>query len=217
MRQLAAEPSQRYEILGTAFELNLLGPFNVYNAALAAACADMLGVPLSTSAKALRSFSAVAGRMQEIPTGKNFRVFVDYAPEPAGMENALKTVSRLPHKRLIHVFGSTGGHRDSSKALEFGKISAKLSDVIIITNDDVYDTDPEEIAKNIEFGIKNYELWKGTYEKILDRSAAIQRALTIAQSGDVVIFTGKGNEKFLVLPGNKRIGWDEAEEIKKML
>jgi UDP-N-acetylmuramoyl-L-alanyl-D-glutamate--2,6-diaminopimelate ligase len=115
------------------------------------------------------------------------------------------------------VFGSTGGHRDVAKRFEFGKISAATADYIIIANDDVYDSNPQEIAENVESGIKQCELWQGKYEKILDRRAAIRRALEIAQPKDIVIITGKGSEQFLVLPGNKRINWDEREVVREEL
>ena len=121
------------------------------------------------------------------------------------------------------MFGSTGGHRDVAKRFEFGKISAQFADYIIITNDDVYDSDPEEIAKNIVLGIKEVQSEKRraqNIETVLDRRQAIHRTLAMAGAGDIVIITGKGSEQFLVLPGNKRIEWDERgvvrEELKKL-
>ena len=158
--------------------------------------------------------------MENVPNNRGLNIIVDYGCEPASFLAALKAASDLPHGRLIHVFGSTGGHRDVSKRFEFGKISAEVSDYIIVTNDDVYGSDPEEIAGNIELGIKNYELRKPEYEIVLDRRDAIARALLIAKKNDTVLITGKGSEQFLVLPGNKRIAWDEVsvvnEEMQKL-
>jgi len=199
-----------------AFVLPLTGEFNAYNAGLAAAAAEHLGVNLHASAQALKNFSGSAGRMEEIKAGQNFRVFVDYAPEPAGMEAALKAVANLPHNRIIHVFGSTGGHRDIKKRFEFGTISARFADEIFITNDDVYDSDPAKIAGDVETGILQAGAGK-KHQTILDRKTAIAAALGDAKAGDIVIITGKGSEQFLVLPGNKRIFWDEREVVKKAL
>ncbi len=204
----------------TAFRVPVAGVFNAANAALASAIAEALGVGIELSAKALQSFSGAAGRMEELETRVGFRVFVDYAPEPAAMQAALKAVNGMPHKRILHVFGSTGGHRDVAKRAEFGRISARMSDIIIITNDDVYETDAEIIAQNIQEGISEVlpPLRKVKEVKtILDRKAAIGYALSIAREGDIVIITGKGSEQFLVLPGNKRIEWDEREEVKAAL
>jgi len=35
--------------------------------------------------------------------------------------------------------------------------------------------------------------------------------------GDLILITGKGSEQFLVLPGNKRISWDEVSVVKEEL
>lgn len=200
----------------TAFVLPLAGEFNAYNAGLAAATAEVLGVSLLTSAEALKDFTGSAGRLEEVKAGQNFRVFVDYAPEPAGMETALKAITALPHQRILHVFGSTGGHRDVGKRFEFGKISAKYADEIFVTNDDVYDSDPQKIAEDIQVGIKQV-LPDKKHQIILDRKTAIAAALGEAKAGDIVIITGKGSEQFLVLPGNKRIAWDEREVVRVAL
>jgi UDP-N-acetylmuramoyl-L-alanyl-D-glutamate--2,6-diaminopimelate ligase len=202
------------------FALKVLGEFNILNASLAAAAAKALGVPLADSASALASFSGALGRMQEIPNPLGLKIIVDYAPEPAAMLAALKSVSGLPHKKIIHVFGSTGGHRDVKKRFEFGEISAAYADEIVITNDDVYDSDPEKIAEDILSAIKKskrYTLNAVRSQTILDRRQAIQYALNSAQPGDTVLLTGKGSEQFLVLPGNKRIDWDEAAVVHKLV
>jgi UDP-N-acetylmuramoyl-L-alanyl-D-glutamate--2,6-diaminopimelate ligase len=209
--------SSEFEVSGVPFVLNLLGSFNAQNAAMAAACAVMLGVDLKKSAEALLGFKTMRGRMEEVPNQRGFQIIVDYGCEPVSFKAALESVSLIPHNRLIHVFGSTGGHRDVAKRFEFGKISAGFADEIIITNDDVYDSDPQAIAKNIELGIRNYELRKPKYEIILDRREAIAKALSIAQQNDIVLITGKGSEQFLVLPENKRIDWDEVVVVREEL
>ncbi len=207
-----------FVIDSTQFALNLFGTFNVTNALLAVEMAHQIGVPLEESAAALARFNKVPGRMEVVPSTKGFTVIVDYAPEPAGMQASLSAVNAMPHNKIIHVFGATGGHRDSSKRFEFGKISAELADTIIITNDDVYNTDPQEIARNIQTGIDQAGNKKASEVKtILDRKEAIKYALSIAQPKDIVIITGKGSEQFLVLPDNHRIAWDEREVVKELL
>jgi len=52
---------------------------------------------------------------------------------------------------------------------------------------------------------------------VLDRRAAIVRVLSLAQTGDLVLITGKCSEQFLVLPGNKRIEWDEVSVVTEEL
>jgi UDP-N-acetylmuramoyl-L-alanyl-D-glutamate--2,6-diaminopimelate ligase len=216
-QDLSVSSPVSFRVGDTGFTLALPGKFNAYNALLAAACAAEFGVPLEVSARALEEFARIEGRMEEVAGEREFKVFVDYAPEPAGMTSALMALKQMPHRRIIHVFGSTGGHRDVAKRFEFGQISAGIADIIIITNDDVYDSDPREIALNIESGIKKCSSWKGQYQIVLDRRQAIGSALAMARAGDLVIITGKGSEQFLVLPGNKRIPWDDRQVVKEEL
>ena len=209
-----------FEISNENFVINLPGEFNKYNALLAAGCANTLGVSFKESAQALKTFTSIRGRMEPVENNLGLKIYVDYGCEPASFRAALIAAKQIPHGKLIHVFGSTGGHRDASKRFYFGKTSAELSDEIIITNDDVYDSDPQEIASNIESGIKDSFGDKRVvkhYEIVLDRSLAIRRALQRAVAGDLVLITGKGSEQFLVLPKNKRIEWDDVGAVKQEL
>ncbi len=206
-----------FSLMELPFWVHLFGEFNKLNTGLAVVVAHALGVDLSLAQKAVDGIKAMRGRMELVPNNRQLTLIVDYGCEPATFLVALKAVAEAPHKKLIHVFGSTGGHRDTSKQFIFGQTSARYADYIIITNDDIYDSDPEEIARNIESGVKSQEVWKGKYEIILDRRMAIRRALAIAEAGDTVLFTGKSSEQFLVLPGNQRISWDEVSVIKEAL
>ena len=210
-----------FTVEDTYFELNLFGTFNTTNALLAIGVANEIGVSLETCSKALSEIGNVPGRMETFTAKNGATVIVDYAPEPAGMLASLKTISAMPHNKIIHVFGSTGGHRDVAKRFDFGEISAEFADSIIITNDDVYDSNLEDIAKNIEEGIEKTKasgkLKMSNIEKVLDRKEAIKKAIELAQEKDVVLITGKGSEQFLVLPNNERIAWDDREIVKEFL
>jgi UDP-N-acetylmuramoyl-L-alanyl-D-glutamate--2,6-diaminopimelate ligase len=200
-------------------EINLAGDFNKKNALMAIIIAEALGVTNpEIHQKGLSAVTEIPGRMQEIKNQRGIKIFLDYAPEPVAMKNALEAINALPHNKLIHVFGSTGGHRDVSKRFEFGKISAELSDTIVVTNDDVYDSDPEKIAADVQTGI-NQSTDKKVSDVIvlLDRREAIKKAISMAQPNDMVLITGKGSEQFLVLPGNQRIEWDEKKVIEEAL
>jgi UDP-N-acetylmuramoyl-L-alanyl-D-glutamate--2,6-diaminopimelate ligase len=220
LHNIVGEPHTSFALQGVDFHTQLVGSFNAYNAALAAACADQLGVSLQVASQALRESASVPGRMEFVPNNRGLTIIVDYSPEPAASLAALTTAKKLRHERLIHVFGSTGGSRDVAKRFEFGALSARHADVVIITNDDVYDSDPEVIARDVATGINQVpetERSVQEVETVLDRRAAIARALAIARTGDLVLVAGKGSEKFLVLPGNERIPWDDVTVIKELL
>lgn len=212
----ADSQNQTFTLAGVKFKVKLLGAFNILNAALAAVAAFGMGVPFPASAQALSDFSKIRGRMELVPNELGLVIIVDYGCEPATIEAALKASRALAGKKLIHVFGATGGHRDRQKRFIFGKLSAEYADEIIVTNDDVYESDPREIAVNILAGIKA-SVTQTAHQVILDRRLAITQALKTAQSGDTVLITGKGSEQFLVLPGGRRIPWDDVEAVKTAL
>mgnify|MGYP002336138416 CR=1 FL=1 len=209
-----------FTVKNVKFKLNMFGTFNVTNAALAIACTNLLGVSLEDASQGLGNIGTVPGRMEIIKANSGAQIVIDYAPEPAAMEASLRAVMMMEHEKIIHVFGSTGGHRDVAKRFEFGEISARLADTIIITNDDVYDTDPLEIANNIRQGINDVPSDKKkaqSVEIILDRKSAIAKAIQLAGPKDIVLITGKGSEQFLVLPGNKRVAWDDRKVVRELL
>lgn len=209
--------SVSFAISDVEFNLPLPGEFNAWNAGLAAATAHMLGVDLVKSSEVLANFAGVSGRMEVVRSAKGFSVVIDYAPEPEGMRQALKAVSAMPHQRLVHIFGSTGGHRDVAKRSEFGAISAEYTNQIIITNDDVYESDPQKIADDVLGGVLSVSDKTPDAKIILDRRDAISTAIQNAKTGDIILITGKGSENFLVLPGDKRIVWNERKVVEELL
>ncbi|MDE2311577.1 MAG: UDP-N-acetylmuramyl-tripeptide synthetase [Patescibacteria group bacterium] len=215
----AQETPDGFVIQNKKLRLRLPGQFNIYNALMAVAGAYYLGVTIEAATAALEDFAGVPGRMEDLLNNRGFKIFVDYGCEPASIRAALLAASRMPHQKLIHVFGSTGGHRDVAKRQIFGRASAEFADVSIITNDDVYDSDPQKIADDILAGMAQAGERRKvkTVETVLDRRQAIARALALAQPGDIVLITGKGSEQFLVLPGNKRIDWDDRQAVREEL
>jgi UDP-N-acetylmuramoyl-L-alanyl-D-glutamate--2,6-diaminopimelate ligase len=186
---------------------NLLGEFNVYNA-MAAYCAGIvLGIEKNKVLEILKQAKGIPGRL-ELVIKESFKVFADYAHTPDGLEKAYQALG----KNLICVLGSTGGGRDKWKRPEMGKIAANYCKNIILTNEDPYDENPNQILSEIESGISNFQF---SIFKILDRREAIGKALSLAQKGDTVIITGKGCEPWMCVAGNKKIPWDDREIVKE--
>ncbi len=201
------------------FILNLPGQFNVYNA-LAAVCVGMSqGVSLETVKIALAKVQGVAGRM-EIVQKEPFLVIVDLAHTPPAVEKVYETCRAMLNSgaKMITVFGAAGGGRDKWKRPELGKLASKYCDIIIITNEDPYDENPEEIINDIIRGVPDRDLWlnKNLF-KVADRKQAIQKAISFARDGDIVLFLGKGTEATMVFAGGRKIAWDERKIIKETL
>ena len=194
----------RFSLNNEIFNLGLPGVFNIYNA-LAAICVGLSqGIDLKVCKSALEKIKKIPGRMETV-ISEPFTVIVDYAHTPDALEKAYKTVQ---NKRIICVLGSCGGGRDKWKRPELGRIAAKYCDKVIITNEDPYDEDPDDIIDQVAEGCLKAE-------KILDRRDAIKKALTLAQSSDIVIITGKGCEPWMCVAKGKKIAWDDRKIVRE--
>ncbi|MFD2612804.1 UDP-N-acetylmuramoyl-L-alanyl-D-glutamate--2,6-diaminopimelate ligase [Paenibacillus gansuensis] len=181
-------------------QLQMLGKFNVYNALAAMAAGLIEGIPLEQLKESLESVKGVDGRVEAVDGGQEFAVIVDYAHTPDGLENVLATVREFAEGEVICVFGC-GGDRDRTKRPIMGKIAAKYADRILVTSDNPRSENPERILDDIEAGLKEDQVAKERYELIVDRKAAIQKAIDMASPADVVLIAGKGHETYQIING----------------
>jgi UDP-N-acetylmuramoyl-L-alanyl-D-glutamate--2,6-diaminopimelate ligase len=114
------------------------------------------------------------------------------------------------------VLGSTGGGRDGWKRPVLGKIADEYCSEIIITNEDPYDEDPIKIINEVASGVTSH-----TPIIIIDRREAIAKAISLANTGDVVLITGKGTDPYIMGPNGSKQVWDDAsvakEELEKVI
>jgi len=206
----------KFSVDGAEISMQIIGKFNVMNA-LAAACVGFsLDVPIMEIKKGLEGISGIPGRLEKIEAGKNFTVIVDYAFEPNALAKLYETVEGLPHQKIIHVLGSTGGGRDKARRPKLGKLAGDKADCVIITNEDPYDEDPLEIINEVAAGIEDKKEGE-SFWKILDRREAIRKALSLAEENDVVLVTGKGSEQAMCVADGRMIPWDDRVVVKEEL
>jgi UDP-N-acetylmuramoyl-L-alanyl-D-glutamate--2,6-diaminopimelate ligase len=136
---------------------------------------------------------------------KTFRVFVDYAHTPDALENVLRTLRALQPSRLITVFGC-GGDRDKAKRGPMGRAAEDASDWCIVTSDNPRSEDPQEICSQIGAALRG-----NNHETILDRRAAIRRAVAMAGAGDIVLIAGKGHEDYQEF-ADRKVPFDDVAE-----
>jgi UDP-N-acetylmuramate: L-alanyl-gamma-D-glutamyl-meso-diaminopimelate ligase len=88
-----------------AFEVPLLGAYNVRNALAAVAIAAAVGMSPDTIADALREFKGVRRRMQLRGTADGVSVYDDFAHHPTAIAETLKGVrSAYPDRRVWAIF-----------------------------------------------------------------------------------------------------------------
>jgi len=204
----------RFFVNNEEFNLKLLGEFNVYNA-LAAICVGLSqGIDLKTCKRALEKMKGIPGRMETV-IKRPFEVIVDYAFTPNALRKVYETLidSKLKsqNSKLICVLGACGGGRDKWKRPVLGELAAKYCNKIILTNEDPYDEDPNQILLEIKSGIPKEQI--PMTNLVLDRRKAIRQALKMAS--DVVVITGKGCESSICLAGGKQIPWDDRKVVRE--
>ncbi|MBR2863979.1 UDP-N-acetylmuramoyl-L-alanyl-D-glutamate--2,6-diaminopimelate ligase [Candidatus Saccharibacteria bacterium] len=174
------------------------GEFNVYNSMAAALVGKRLGLSDRQIAAGIASLTEVEGRMNRLQLGQNYEVIVDFAHTPDAFEKVFSSV-KAPSKngRVISLFGGAG-RRDESTRAERGEIAGKHSDICIITEDDSRDEDQLVIMEMFRDGCKKAGMKDSAIIMEKDRETAINKAISLAKKGDLVLILGKGHEKTIL-------------------
>lgn len=183
----------------------LLALFNVYNLAASLLTLLTLDYDIETIISRIPLIK-IDGRLTQIDLDQEFKVFIDYAHTPNGIEKLLQFMNSIKHNRIILVF-SEPGERDKSKRPEKGYNAITNVDWAIISSQDPRDEDPLEIANDLTTLVKD----KNNYEIIIDRNQAIKKAINMAKKNDIVLIIGKGNETYQILK-DKVIEFSDIEQ-----
>ena len=208
----------------TTIDFHLPAEFNVSNALCAASICYGLQIKISDIKKGLERVTNVPGRLEKIDKGQDFVAMIDYAHSPDALEKLYSALKPSVKGKMIAVLGACGD-RDKSKRPIMGSIAGHFADTVIITDEEPYTENPQDIIEQVASGVpkgrKDKRITEGEdFFKIDDRREAIRKALHLAGRNDLVIITGMGAEEFRVV-GNKRIPWSErkvvAEELERII
>ncbi len=178
---------------------SLVGFHQVYNIAAVMVTLFHHGVPLHLIEKTIPLLPSIPGRVESV-RGIPRNVYIDYAHKPDALEKVLTFLRPLAKGRLITVFGC-GGDRDRGKRPIMGEISARISDISIITSDNPRTEPPEEIIQEIVSGVATDK--RGSVHVEIDRKHAIEYALKISTPDDMIVIAGKGHEPYQEIRGTK--------------
>jgi len=195
----------RFEVAGTGVDgvvaLRLAGRFNVHNALAVVALGEVLGLDPAKVREGLAAVNGVPGRMERLDVGQPFGVVIDYAHTPASLEKVLGLLAPVAAARggeLIAVFGSAG-ERDVEKRPMMGRIAGRLARLVVVTDEDPRDEDPDSILDDIARGAEAVGKRRDRDLFVVrDRPAAIAAAFERARRGDIVLLAGKGHERSII-------------------
>jgi UDP-N-acetylmuramoyl-L-alanyl-D-glutamate--2,6-diaminopimelate ligase len=193
-----------FTVNGCKFRSPLIGRFNVYNALAAIVAVHQTGASLNQISELLAAFGAVPARLERIGN-----VFIDFAHSGEALENVLLTLKEISKGKVIVVFGC-GGNRDPQRRTNMARAADKWADVSIITNDNPRKEDPNEIARQITAGFTKPPIVE------LDRRKAIEMAIQMAGSEDLVLIAGKGHERVQIF-AHQTIPFDDAAIVKEIV
>ena len=94
------------------------------------------------------------------------------------------------------------------------RTAEELADCVYVTSDNPRTEIPHAILEDIDAGFIAAGRSKVIFEP--DRGKAIERILSDAEAGDVVLLAGKGHENYQILGTEKR-HFDDVEEATRFL
>lgn len=209
IRLLGREPTQLGQTLHVAIEdkaftveLPLIGAHQANNALVATGFVWVTGGDIGTTLTNLTRVQPVRGRLERaVNTKSRVPVYVDYAHTPDALEAAIDALRWHAKGRLITVFGAGGDH-DAGKRPLMGAVAAKLSEHVIVTDDNPRSEDPAVIRAAILQASPNAV-------EIADRREAIAAAIAEAGPDDIVLLAGKGHEQGQEI-GDRMLPFDDV-------
>ena len=182
--------------------LPLIGAYQASNVLTAAGLVLATGGNWDETFSAMQRVAPVRGRLERAVISRaGVPVYIDYAHTPDALEAAIAALRPHVEGRLITVFGA-GGDRDQGKRPELGKVATRMSDVVIVTDDNPRSEDPAHIRSAIMAGAPGAS-------EVPGRREAIAEAIRIARDGDIVLVAGKGHETGQII-GDKVLPFDDA-------
>ena len=186
--------------------LPLIGAYQASNVLTAAGLVLATGGKWDETFSAMQRVSPVRGRLERAVISRaGVPVYIDYAHTPDALEAAIAAlrphVAKEAGARLIIVFGA-GGDRDQGKRPEMGAVAVRMSDLVIVTDDNPRSEDPAAIRAAIMAGAPGAR-------EVGGRREAIAEAIRIARAGDIILVAGKGHETGQII-GDRVLPFDDA-------
>jgi len=195
--------------------VRLPGLFNVANATAAITLAAALKLDVYAATAGVAACEGVPGRMERVD-GAPFPIIVDYAHTPDALQKVAETLRPVVEGRIIVVFGCAG-ERARERRSGLGTVAAQMVDYAVLTDEDPRSEPSEAIIDEIAQAMIAAGATEGArFERIVDRRAAIARALEVAQPGDLVLITGKGHESTIEYATGS-VPWDDRAVAREIV
>ncbi len=202
------------------YKINILGKFNIYNSLPAIILGEKYGLSFEDIKQGLSDLQLIPGRMENIDEGQDFKLLVDYAHEKLSMNSLLDSAKNLKmneESKIIIVLGGDGGGRDEQRLLDIGRVAGEKADIVIVSNSDPYFDDEMMLAQKIAGEAdKAGKIYNENLFIILDRAEGVQKAIHLANRGDIVLLATRGSLNTMSIKG-KNVSSDDRVIVKEIL
>jgi len=182
--------------------LPLIGAYQASNVLTAAGLVLATGGRWDATFSAMQRVAPVRGRLERAVISRGgVPVYIDYAHTPDALDAAIAALRPHVEGRLITVFGA-GGNRDQGKRPEMGAVASRMSDIVIVTDDNPRSEDPAVIRSAIMAAAPSAR-------EVPGRREAIAEAIRVAREGDIILVAGKGHETGQII-GDRVLPFDDA-------
>ena len=179
----------------------ILGAHMAANAGLAIAMLITAGYSADKIAAAIEGGinAYLPGRTERVSGESGPSVYVDFGHSPDAFLNTLAAVRKVTDGKLIMVFGADGD-RDASKRPAMASVAAEGCDILIITDHHPRFEDPAAIRKTLVDAARETKPKLELYE-VSPPEAAIRKAVSLAQTGDAILWAGPGHQDYRDIRG----------------
>jgi UDP-N-acetylmuramoyl-L-alanyl-D-glutamate--2,6-diaminopimelate ligase len=190
-----------------AVSIPLIGAYQAANVLTAAGLVVATGGDLARTLADIGRLQPVRGRLERaVITRTGAPVYVDYAHTEDALQSAIEALRPHAQGRLITVFGA-GGDRDQGKRPEMGRVAVRMSDLVIVTDDNPRGEDPAAIRRAILVGAPDAR-------EVPGRREAIAEAIAQAGPDDIVLLAGKGHEQGQIV-GDQVLPFDDVQVARE--
>ena len=185
-----------------SINIPLIGAYQAANTLTAAALVVATGGDLDRTLADVARLQPVRGRLERaVITRAGAPVYVDYAHTADALQSAIEALRPHAAGRLITVFGA-GGDRDIGKRPDMGAVAARMSDLVIVTDDNPRTEDPAAIRRDVLAGAPGAR-------EVAGRREAIAAAIAEAGGEDIILLAGKGHEQGQIV-GDRVLPFDDV-------
>ncbi|MBG9783082.1 UDP-N-acetylmuramoyl-L-alanyl-D-glutamate--2,6-diaminopimelate ligase [Shouchella lehensis] len=198
---------KRYSVMAPIF-----GEHNVANLLAAVTTCMVKGYAIEEIIRCFPLVKGAPGRFQLLTDYPGRQLIFDFAHSPFAFEKLFHTIKPFSYKRLILLIAGIGV-RPSYLRPEIAKAVEGKADEIVVTVDHPGDEDPETVMADVISGFIN----KPEHLHLVgERGEAIQKALSLADEGDLILITGICMENYQIVKG-KRLPYDDLKHIHLFL